>query len=30
MPIVAHNDLPTFACLREEGQTILEPGQLQG
>lgn len=25
MPIVAHNDLPTFARLREEGQKILEP-----
>lgn len=25
MPIVAHNALPTFARLREEGQTILEP-----
>lgn len=25
MPIVAHNDLPTFARLREEGQTILDP-----
>lgn len=25
MPIVAHNDLPTFARLREEGQRILEP-----
>jgi homoserine O-succinyltransferase len=25
MPIVAHNDLPTFQRLREEGQTILEP-----
>jgi homoserine O-succinyltransferase len=25
MPIVAHNDLPTFERLREEGQTILEP-----
>jgi len=24
MPIVAHNDLPTFARLREEGQNILE------
>jgi homoserine O-succinyltransferase len=24
MPIVAHNDLPTFQRLREEGQTILE------
>jgi homoserine O-succinyltransferase len=27
MPIVAHNDLPTFQRLREEGQTILEPGR---
>jgi homoserine O-succinyltransferase len=25
MPIVAHNDLPTFDRLREEGQKILEP-----
>jgi homoserine O-succinyltransferase/O-acetyltransferase len=25
MPIVAHNDLPTFARLREEGQQILDP-----
>lgn len=25
MPIVAHNDLPTFARLREEGQLILAP-----
>jgi homoserine O-succinyltransferase/O-acetyltransferase len=25
MPIVAHNDLPTFRRLREEGQNILEP-----
>jgi homoserine O-succinyltransferase len=25
MPIVAHNDLPTFQRLREEGQHILEP-----
>jgi homoserine O-succinyltransferase len=25
MPIVAHNDLPTFARLRQEGQRILEP-----
>jgi homoserine O-succinyltransferase len=25
MPIVAHNDLPTFERLRQEGQTILEP-----
>jgi len=25
MPIVAHNDLPTFARLREEGQQILPP-----
>jgi len=25
MPIVAHNDLPTFQRLREEGQTILDP-----
>lgn len=29
MPLVAHNDLPTFARLREEGQTILEPGRAQ-
>ena len=27
MPIVAHNDLPTFQRLRQEGQTILEPGR---
>ncbi|MCF1182576.1 homoserine O-succinyltransferase [Marichromatium gracile] len=27
MPIVAHNDLPTFSRLREEGQTILEPNR---
>ena len=25
MPIVAHNDLPTFERLRQEGQTILTP-----
>ncbi|QGU32414.1 homoserine O-succinyltransferase MetA [Thermochromatium tepidum] len=25
MPIVAHNDLPTFARLREEGHQILDP-----
>jgi len=25
MPIVAHNDLPTFARLRQEGQNILNP-----
>lgn len=25
MPIVAHNDLPTFQRLREEGQRILAP-----
>ncbi len=25
MPIVAHNDLPTFARLRAEGQQILDP-----
>ncbi|MCG6898244.1 MAG: homoserine O-succinyltransferase [Thiocapsa sp.] len=25
MPLVAHNDLPTFERLREEGQKILEP-----
>jgi homoserine O-succinyltransferase len=25
MPIVAHNDLPTFQRLRQEGQTILDP-----
>ncbi len=25
MPIVAHNELPTFQRLREEGQTILDP-----
>ena len=27
MPIVAHSDLPTFERLRQEGQTILEPGR---
>jgi homoserine O-succinyltransferase/O-acetyltransferase len=27
MPIVAHNDLPTFARLREEGQQILDPAR---
>jgi homoserine O-succinyltransferase len=27
MPIVAHNGLPTFQRLRQEGQTILEPGR---
>jgi homoserine O-succinyltransferase len=27
MPIVAHNDLPTFERLRQEGQTILDPGR---
>jgi len=27
MPLVAHNKLPTFERLREEGQTILRPGQ---
>ena len=25
MPLVAHNDLPTFERLRQEGQTILDP-----
>ncbi len=25
MPLVAHNQLPTFERLREEGQTILSP-----
>jgi len=29
MPIVAHNELPTFQRLRQEGQTILEPGRAQ-
>ena len=29
MPIVAHNDLPTFQRLRQEGQTILKPGRAQ-
>ena len=29
MPIVAHNDLPTFERLRQEGQTILDPGRAQ-
>jgi homoserine O-succinyltransferase len=27
MPIVAHNELPTFQRLRQEGQTILAPGR---
>jgi len=27
MPLVAHSKLPTFKRLREEGQTILRPGQ---
>ncbi len=27
MPLVAHNELPTFERLRQEGQTILRPGQ---
>lgn len=27
MPLVAHTELPTFDRLREEGQTILRPGQ---
>jgi homoserine O-succinyltransferase len=27
MPIVAHNDLPTFARLRAEGQNILDPNR---
>ena len=27
MPLVAHNDLPSFARLREEGLRVLEPGQ---
>ncbi len=27
MPLVSHNDLPTFERLRQEGQTILEPGR---
>lgn len=27
MPLVAHNNLPTFERLRLEGQTILRPGQ---
>jgi len=27
MPLVAHNNLPTFERLRKEGQTILRPGQ---
>ncbi|MCK5896216.1 MAG: homoserine O-succinyltransferase [Cocleimonas sp.] len=26
MPLVAHNELPTFERLREEGQTIIRPG----
>ena len=25
MPIVAHNNLPTFERLRQEGQTMLDP-----
>lgn len=27
MPLVAHNDLPTFERLKLEGQTVLRPGQ---
>jgi len=27
MPLVAHNDLPTFSKLREEGVRVLAPGQ---
>ena len=27
MPIVAHNDLPTFDRLRAEGQNILDPAR---
>ena len=27
MPLVAHSKLPTFSRLKEEGQTILRPGQ---
>ena len=27
MPLVAHNDLPTFAKLQQEGMRVLEPGQ---
>lgn len=27
MPLVAHNNLPTFERLKKEGQTILRPGQ---
>ncbi len=27
MPLVAHNDLPTFDRLRQEGQTVLTPGR---
>ena len=27
MPLVAHNDLPTFERLKSEGQVILRPGQ---
>jgi len=27
MPLVAHNDLPSFARLREEGQTVLAPAR---
>jgi homoserine O-succinyltransferase len=29
VPIVAHNDLPTFQRLREEGQTIIKPDRAQ-
>ncbi|MCB1650832.1 MAG: homoserine O-succinyltransferase [Alphaproteobacteria bacterium] len=27
MPLIAHNDLPSFQRLREEGRTVLEPGR---
>ena len=29
MPLVAHNDLPTFDRLRQEGQTVLTPGRAE-
>ena len=27
MPLVAHNDLPTFDRLRQEGQIVLDPAR---
>ena len=29
MPLVAHNDLPSFERLREEGRTVLAPGRAE-